>query len=93
MSHSTAQSLKLPPARARALVAVAYTGLLAGFALDLALDPQQGALQLAVSLLKLVGMAGCLVIFMTTFSFTANAPDHQIDERERAERNAAYFHA
>ena len=48
---------------------------------------------LAVSLLKLVGLVGCFVIFMTTFSFTANAPDHQIDERERAERNAAYFRA
>jgi len=93
MNHSSAQSLKLAPARARALVAVAYTGLLAGFALDLALGPQQGALQLAVSLLKLVGLVGCLVIFMTTFSFTANAPDHQIDERERAERNAAYVRA
>jgi len=30
---------------------------------------------------------------LTPFFFTANAPDHQIDERERIERNAAYFHA
>jgi hypothetical protein len=93
MNHSSAQSLKLSPASARALVAVAYTGLLAGFALDLAFDPQQGAFRLAVSVLKLVGLIGCFVIFMTTFSFTANAPDHQIDERERADRNAAYVRA
>lgn len=93
MSHSSAQSLKLSPGRARALVTVAYVGLLAGFAIDLFIDPQPRALALAVPLLKLVGLVGCLAIFSTTFSFTANAPDHEIDERERAERNAAYVRA
>lgn len=91
MNPSTVQSLKLSPARARQLVALTYPLLIAGYLLDLALAPQHGGLGLFVSLLKLAGLAGCIAIFLTTFSFTANAPDRQIDERERAERNAAYF--
>lgn len=93
MTQSTAQSLKLNPSRARWLVAVTYPALIVGYLLDLALAPQDGGFGLVVSLLKLAGLVGCGVIFLTTFSFTANAPDHQIDERERAERNVAYFRA
>ena len=91
MTESVAQSLKLSPSRARWLVGITYPALLAGFALDLAFDPQQSPFDLVVSALKLAGLIGCLVIFLTTFSFTANAPEHQIDERERIERNTAYF--
>lgn len=93
MTQSTAQTLKLSPARARWLVAVTYAALIAGYLLDLALAPQDSGVSLVVSLLKLAGLIGCGVIFLTTFSFTANAPDHQIDERERTERNAVYFRA
>lgn len=93
MTQSTAQSLKLNPSRARWLVAVTYPALIVGYLLDLALAPPDGGFGLVVSLLKLAGLVGCGVIFLTTFSFTANAPDHQIDERERAERNVAYFRA
>jgi hypothetical protein len=91
MTESVAQSLKLSPSRARWLVGITYPALIAGFALDLAFDPQQSPFVLVVSALKLAGLIGCLVIFFTTFSFTANAPEHQIDERERIERNTAYF--
>lgn len=93
MTQSTAQSLKLSPSRARWIVAATYSTLLVGYLLDLVLDPLQGGLSLAVSAFKLAGLVGCAVIFLSTFSFTANAPDHQIDERERAERNAAYVRA
>jgi len=93
MTQSTAQSLKLSPARARWLVAATYPALVVGYLLDLALEPQSGGFAMAVAALKLAGLVGCGVIFLTTFSCTANAPDHQIDERERAERNAAYFRA
>lgn len=93
MTQSTAQSLKLSPSRARWIVAATYSTLLVGYLLDLVLDPQQGGLSLGISALKLAGLVGCAVIFLSTFSFTANAPDHQIDERERAERNAAYVRA
>lgn len=93
MTQSTAQSLKLSPSRARWIVAATYSTLLVGYLLDLVLDPQPGGLSLAISALKLAGLVGCAVIFLSTFSFTANAPDHQIDERERAERNAAYVRA
>jgi membrane protease YdiL (CAAX protease family) len=93
MTQSTAQTLKLSPARARWLVAFTYAALIVGYLLDLALDPRHGGFDLFVSALKLVGLVGCGAIFLTTFSYTANAPDHQIDERERAERNAVYFRA
>lgn len=90
MNDSVAQSLKLSPSRARWLVGITYPVLLAGFALDLAVDPQRGLFDVAVAVLKLAGLAGCVAIFLTTFSFTANAPEHQIDERELSERNTAY---
>ena len=93
MTRSTAQTLKLSPTRARGLVAATYLALIVGYLLDLGLDPMDGGFSMFVSALKLAGLLGCFVIFLTTFSFTANAPDHQIDERERAERNTAYFHA
>lgn len=93
MNRSTAQSLRLSPSRARGLVAATYAALIVGYLLDLVFGPLDGALGVAVSALKLAGLVGCGVIFLTTFSFTANAPDHQIDERERAERNAVYFRA
>ena len=93
MTQSTAQSLKLSPSHARWIVAATYPALIVGYLLDLALGPQVGAPGLAVSPLKLAGLVGCCGIFLTTFSFTANAPDHQIDERERTERSAAYVRA
>lgn len=93
MTQPTAQSLKLSPSRARWIVMLTYPALLAGYVLDVVLDPQHGALSLGTSALKLAGLVGCAVIFLSTFSFTANAPDHQIDERERAERDSAYFRA
>lgn len=55
--------------------------------------PQQGALQLAVGLLALAGMVASILLFLSTYSFRAHAPDAQIDEREVMERNRAYFRA
>lgn len=93
MTQSNAQSLKLSPSRARWLVASTYPALIVGYLLDIVFDPLNDGPGLVVSALKLAGLVGCCVIFLTTFSFTANAPDHEIDERERAERNAVYFRA
>lgn len=55
--------------------------------------PQQAGLQVAVGVLGLAGMVASVLLFLSTYSFRANAPDTQIDEREVVERNRAYFRA
>ena len=55
--------------------------------------PQQAGMQVAVGVLGLAGMVASVLLFLSTYSFRANAPDTQIDEREVVERNRAYFRA
>jgi hypothetical protein len=82
---------KLSRGTARTLSVVALGSLLAWFVLKFQLTPDNAALQLTVGLLALVGMISCLVMFLSTYNFRAHAPDTDIDEREVAERNRAYF--
>ena len=82
---------------ARTLSVVALGSLSAWFGLKFLLTddagPGQGGLQLAVGLLALAGMVASILLFLSTYSFRANAPDANIDEREVTERNRAYFRA
>ena len=82
---------------ARALSVGALGSLSLWFALKFLLTedpgPQQAGLQLAVGVLALAGMVASVLLFLSTYSFRANAPDAQIDEREVTERNRAYFRA
>jgi len=82
---------------ARALSVGALGSLSLWFALKFLLadepGPQQAVLQLTVGLLGLAGMVASVLLFLSTYSFRANAPDTQIDEREVLERNHAYFRA
>ena len=82
---------------ARALSVGALGSLSLWFALKFLLTeepgPQQAGLQLAVGVLALAGMVASVLLFLSTYSFRANAPDAQIDEREVVERNRAYFRA
>lgn len=47
----------------------------------------------AVGACALLGFGSALVLFLSSYGFVANADDHQLDERERQERNAAYLRA
>lgn len=82
---------------ARALSVGALGSLSLWFALKFLLteetSPLQAGLQLAVGVLALAGMVASVLLFLSTYSFRANAPDAQIDEREVTERNRAYFRA
>jgi hypothetical protein len=44
-----------------------------------------------VGLLALVAFGATIPLMLSTYAFRANAPDEQIDERERAERYRAYY--
>ena len=59
--------------------------------LMLVLPTELGWGGLLASTLSLVGMVAAVMIFLCTYSFMANAPERWIDERELAQRNAAYF--
>jgi len=82
---------------ARALSVGALGSLCLSFALKFLLadepGPQHAVLQLTVGVLGLAGMVASVLLFLSTYSFRANAPDAQIDEREVLERNRAYFRA
>lgn len=82
---------------ARALSVGALGSLSLWFALKFLLTEEPGAqqagLQIAVGVLALAGMVASVLLFLSTYSFRANAPDAQIDEREVTERNRAYFRA
>ena len=82
---------------ARALSVGALGSLSLWFALKFLLTeepgPQQAVLQIAAGVLSLAGMVASVLLLLSTYSFRANAPDAQIDEREVVERNRAYFRA
>ena len=83
----------LSPRAAKALSAVALGALYLWFILKLLLTGEQPALQLVVSFAALVGFSSSIVVFLCSYSFVANAPVEDLDEREVQERNAAYLHA
>jgi hypothetical protein len=88
-----AKYILLTPTSAKVLSVVAIGGLYAWFLLKLFLKSDQPALQLAVGALGLIGVVGCIVMFLCTYSFVANSPDKYLDEREIQDRNAAYMRA
>lgn len=80
--------LDIAPATARRLsvvVGVAIVGGLIAHAVPHGL--------LVASLLKVVGLAGALALFVSPFGAMANAPDALLDERERLDRATAFIRA
>lgn len=76
---------------AKALSALSIGCVYAWFLLKFFVDETQPGLQFVVGLAALVGLVGCIVMFLCTYNFVANAPSGMLDERELAERNAAYM--
>jgi hypothetical protein len=83
----------LKPRSAKALSAVSIAAMWLWFLLKLHLTDEQTGVQALVGLCALIGLIGCIVMFLCTYNFVANAPASQLDERELADPNAAYFKA
>lgn len=86
--------LTLRPGTVRALAVAGIGGQWGYFLLKFFFgDKPAAALLIGGGILEL-GAIGCmLLVFFSSYSFIANAPDREIDERELAQRYRAYFYA
>lgn len=85
--------IKLGPRTGRVLGGYALLAMHGWFLAKLSLPSQSGAGEVLVGLAALTGMIASMVFFVGTYGVLANAPDNQLDERELADRNRAYFSA
>jgi hypothetical protein len=83
--------LNFKPGTTRALSAIALIALHGWFLLKFLLVQRDPALEVWVGGLALLGMVTAVLVFLSAYSFQANAPKAQIDERELLQRNEAYF--
>jgi hypothetical protein len=86
-SSSNRPPFRLSGPASRALAAATYAALAVG-TVGAAVAPSLG-----FSLLKLAGLLAAVVLFLSTYSWQANAADAMLDERERGERDRAYVRA
>lgn len=86
-------TIVLDPGAARALSTTALLAMHSWFIAKLALPSEDGALELWVGIAALTGMISSIAFFVCTYGVLANAPDTMLDERQRFERNRAYFDA
>lgn len=77
----------------RMLSVFVYGVLLIAYPADAILPAGPGALSLALSFFKLAALLGCIVLFLGPYSLLGNAPDIELDERERIERAQGYIRA
>lgn len=79
------------PITGKVLAVIGLGGLPAWFLLKFDLPSTNGVVEIASALSALGGLICGLALFVGTFGFRANAPAGLIDERQVAERDAAYL--
>lgn len=90
MSTSRPFAIPLSAPAARALSLLVYAALLLGH-LGVAIGvPEPRMAALAVGLLKLAGLLGALILFLSGYGQLSQRAEHDFDEREIAIRNRAY---
>lgn len=77
----------------RLLSIFVYAVLLVAYPADAIVPAGPGALSLALSVLKLAALLGCIALFLGPYSLLGNAPDAELDERERIERAHGHIRA
>jgi hypothetical protein len=88
MSMNAPLRLKLRTARALSLLVLVAMPL--GYLGGAIRPDQDGGVWLPFALLRLVGLFAAVALFVDIRNQRAHAPDAQLDERERAERDSAY---
>jgi len=81
--------ITLSPRTAKLLSALAIICLYLWFFLKLFLTEEASGL--LVGFVGLIGIVSAIIVFLCTYSFVANAPPKDLDEREITERNSAYM--
>lgn len=77
----------------RLLSVFVYGVLVVAYPADAIVPAGPGALSLALSFFKLAALLGCIALFLGPYSWLGNAPDAELDERERIERAQGYLRA
>ena len=86
--------LSLSPRTAKILAHVGIEGAWGYFLLKFTFqDDTPSAFLLVGGILLVSALIASLLLFFSSYSFIANAPSQQIDERELAERYRAHFYA
>ena len=92
-SADRSKYILLSPLAAKLLSAVAVGSLYLWFILKFFLTGEPTTLSVIVGLVGLIGIICSIVVFLCTYSFVANAPKKDLDERELQDRNSAYMSA
>lgn len=90
-AHAARPYRQTPRWAVRFLSVLSIGGFWSWFLLKFLLPSPSGVLEMMVGLLALVAFGSTIPLMLSTYAFRANAPDEQIDERERAERYRAYY--
>ena len=83
--------MNLSPRTVRGLFVAMLVGLWGSLLLKFGIEAERPALLIGFGVLLLMGIGAGGLLFLSSLSFIAHAPEGQIDERELAERNRAYF--
>lgn len=83
--------MNLSPRTVRGLFVAMLVGLWGSLLLKFGLEAERPVLLIGFGVLLLMGIGAGGFLFLSSLSFIAHAPEGQIDERELAERNRAYF--
>ncbi len=85
--------LFLKPRTARLLGAYGIVAMHLWFGFKLILPSETGALELIAGIMALTGAIAAVVFFTCSYSYLANAPDADLDERQILDRDRSYFGA
>ncbi|MFN3592291.1 MAG: hypothetical protein ACK4TG_08895 [Thermaurantiacus sp.] len=91
MTNATREfQITMSPSRARLLSLVVVGSLVVGYLADAIFAPEAPALVLGFAALKLVGLFGAILLFLSNFGQMSQRPESSLDEREVEIRNRAY---
>lgn len=93
MESSLNPPLRLKLRTARILSLVVLAGLSIGYLGGALFPDDDGGVWLGFAALRLVGLFGAVLLFIDVRNQQAHAPDAQLDERQRAERDSAHVRA
>jgi hypothetical protein len=91
MTNATREfQIMMSPERARFLSVVVVGSLVIGYLVGPVVAPVSPALDIGFSIIKLVGLIGAILLFLSNFGQMSQRPESSLDEREVAIRNRAY---
>lgn len=91
MQNATREfQIMMSPGRARLLSVIVILSLLFGYIGNAALDPPKGPVDFGLTLTRLFGLVGAILLFLSNYGQLSQRHERQLDEREAQIRNRAY---